>query len=70
MGIENSLLDFVNNNSLLKPEWLENFGKNKVLTLDDLADLSGAELLDILPSGALTAEDAGNLIMEARKSWE
>ncbi len=70
MGIEASLLDFVNNNALMKPEWLDNFGKNKILTLDDLADLSTAELLDILPSGALSSEDAGNLIMAARASWE
>lgn len=70
MGIEASLLDFVNNHALLKPEWLENFGKNKVLTLDDLADLSTAELQDILPSGAINAEDAGSLIMAARASWD
>ena len=70
MGIEASLLDFVNNHPLLKPEWLEYFGSNKVLTLDDLADLSTAELQDILPSGALNAEDAGGLIMAARASWE
>ena len=70
MGIEPSLLDFVNNHALLKPEWLENFGKNKVLTLDDLADLSTAELQDILPSGSINAEDAGSLIMAARASWD
>ncbi len=70
MGIEASLLDFVNNHPLLKPEWLEHFGANKVLTLDDLADLSTAELQDILPNGALNSEDAGSLIMAARASWE
>ncbi len=70
MGIQASLLDFVNNHELLKPEWLENFGKNKILTLDDLADLSTAELLDVLPSGALNSEEAGSLIMAARESWE
>lgn len=70
MGIEASLLDFVNNHPLLKPEWLEYFGSNKVLTLDDLADLSTAELQDILPNGALSAEEAGSLIMAARASWE
>ncbi len=70
MGIEASLLDFVNNHPLLKPEWLEYFGSNKVLTLDDLADLSTAELQDVLPNGALSAEEAGSLIMAARASWE
>ncbi len=70
LGIEDSLLEFVNNNDLFKPEWLEKLGSNKILTLDDLADLSTAELQDILPSGALNAEDAGSLIMAARASWE
>ena len=70
LGIEGSLIDFVNNHPDLKAEWLDSFGKNQVLTLDDLADLSTAELLDILPNGAMKAEDAGKLIMEARASWE
>ncbi len=68
IGVESSLIDFVNNNSALKQEWLEKLGENKILTLDDFADLSTAELQDILSS--LSAEDAGNLIMAARASWE
>jgi N utilization substance protein A len=69
LGIESSLIDFVNANPLLKAEWLENMGANKILTLDDLADLSAVELQEILPSGALNSEDAGNVIMAARANW-
>ncbi|MEQ1789719.1 MAG: transcription termination factor NusA [Rickettsiales bacterium] len=70
MGIDVSLINFVNNNPPLKAEWLKKFAANEVLTLDDLADLSAVELLDILPSGTLTTEDAGAIIMAARASWE
>ena len=49
---------------------LVTLGKAGVKTLDDLADLSTAELQDILPSGSLSAEDAGSLIMAARASWD
>ena len=65
LGMEDSLIQF----SGLKPEWLEALGQNKVLTLDDFADLSTAELLDILPHAKLSSEDAGALIMAARASW-
>lgn len=70
MGIEPSLIEFINNNPIFNNEWLEDLGNNKVLTIDDLADLSTAELIDILPSGSLSSEDAGNLIMAARATWE
>jgi N utilization substance protein A len=70
LGIENSLIEFVNEHPDLKAEWLEKFGENKVLTLDDFADLSSAELLDILPNGAMNLDEAGELIMAARASWE
>ncbi len=70
LGLEDSLITFVNEHPNLKDEWLENFGKNKVLTLDDFADLSSAELLDILPNGSMNLDEAGELIMAARASWE
>ena len=70
LGVEASLITFVNDNPALKAEWLEKLGENKVLTLDDFADLSTAELLDIIPGNALSAEEAGSLIMAARASWE
>ena len=65
LGMDASLINFDG----LKREWLEKLGENKVLTLDDFADLSTAELLDILPDAGLSAETAGQLIMAARASW-
>lgn len=53
----------------LTQEWLEKLGENKILTLDDFADLSTVELLEMLPGSTLSAEDAGQLIMNARASW-
>ena len=70
LGVDASLMNFVNEQEAMKSEWLEKLGENKVLTLDDFADLSTAELLDILPSGSLNQEAAGNLIMAARASWD
>jgi len=69
LGMEASLIDFAASHAVIQPDWLEKFGENKVLTLDDFADLSTAELLDILPNAKLSAEEAGQLIMDARASW-
>ena len=67
--MDQTLIDFAAQHAAIKPEWLEKFGENKVLTLDDFADLSTAELLEILPNTNLTSEEAGQLIMDARASW-
>ncbi len=64
-GMDASLIGFAG----LKQEWLEKLGANKVLTLDDFADLSTAELLEIIQDSALDADQAGQLIMAARASW-
>ena len=69
LGMDQTLIDFAAQHAAIKPEWLEKFGENKVLTLDDFADLSTAELLEILPNTNLTSEEAGQLIMDARASW-
>ncbi len=69
LGMDASLIDFAATNPALKQDWLEALGKAKVLTLDDFADLSTAELLDIVTDSELTSEDAGQLIMAARSSW-
>ncbi len=44
-------------------------GKKGVKSLDDLADLAGDELVELLPDAGLTAESAGELIMAARAHW-
>ena len=38
-------------------------------SLDDLADLAGDELVELLPESGLTEESAGELIMAARAHW-
>ncbi len=43
----------------LKQEWLEKLGEAKVLTLDDFADLSTPELLEILPDAGLNVRRSG-----------
>jgi len=65
LGMKKDLIEFEG----MKPEWLEKLGEAKVLTLDDFADLSTAELMDILPNSGLSSEDAGQMIMNARASW-
>lgn len=44
-------------------------GEKGIKTLDDLADLAGDELLEILPPGSLTEERAQDIIMAARAHW-
>ncbi|MBK8173852.1 MAG: transcription termination/antitermination protein NusA [Rhodospirillales bacterium] len=53
----------------LKPAMLVALGEAGVKTLDDLADLAGDELLDIVPQGTLTLERANDIIMAARAHW-
>jgi N utilization substance protein A len=65
LGMDASLITFEG----LKQEWLEKLGESKVLTLDDFADLSSAELVEILGSGQLSMEEAGEMIMKARAGW-
>lgn len=44
-------------------------GQNGVKTLDDLADLAGDELVEILGTDAISESEANNLIMKAREHW-
>jgi N utilization substance protein A len=44
-------------------------GEKGVKTLDDLADLAGDELIEIVGSEALTEEAANEIIMAARAHW-
>lgn len=63
LGMDASLLTFEG----LTPEILVALGENEVLTLTDFADLATDELMDILPKGSLSEEEAGALIMTARE---
>ena len=44
-------------------------GENKVLTLDDFADLSRGEFLDFVPDSRLSTEEIDSMIMKARAHW-
>ena len=44
-------------------------GNAGVKTLDDFADLSSDELLDIIGEKAMSQEEANDLIMKAREHW-
>ena len=46
---------------------LMTLSKHGVKKLDDLADLSTDELIEILPS--LSAEEAGEIIVKSREHW-
>ncbi|MGZ9033848.1 MAG: helix-hairpin-helix domain-containing protein, partial [Rhodospirillales bacterium] len=53
----------------MKPAILAALGESGVRSLDDLADLSGDELLEYAPDGALTLDQANEIIMAARAHW-
>ncbi len=50
-------------------EMLLKLAESQIKTMDDLADLSTDELLDILGKGSLTRAQADSLIMQAREPW-
>jgi N utilization substance protein A len=53
----------------IKPAVLVALGQHGIKTLDDLADLSGDELLELAPPGTLTLEKANSIILAARAHW-
>lgn len=65
MGVE----DDVANIEALTPAMLVKLGEKGVKTLDDLADLAGDELIDILGKDAMTLDQANEVIMAARAHW-
>jgi N utilization substance protein A len=65
LGVEDAVAEIEG----LKPGVLAALGEQGVKTLDDLADLSTDELLEIAPSGTLTRERANAVIMAARAHW-
>lgn len=59
LGVEDALAELDG----LTPSMLVVLGEKGVKTLDDLADLASDELLDILPDGAMSEEEANTVIM-------
>ena len=53
----------------LSPAQLVILGENEVKSLDDLADLASDELVEMLPAGTMTMDDANAIIMAARAHW-
>ena len=53
----------------LAPAMLVKLGEKGVKTLDDLGDLAGDELVDILGKDGLTEDEANAVIMAARAHW-
>lgn len=66
---ELQLDDALKNTEALTMEMLVKLGENGVKTLDDLADLAGDELLEIVGAKEMTEEDANAIIMKAREHW-
>lgn len=44
-------------------------GQNKILKLDDFADLSKDEFVELVPQSKLSSEEIDSLIMKAREHW-
>ena len=53
----------------LTPSMLVTLGENGIKTLDDLGDLAGDELVEMVASPHLNDEDANAIIMAARAHW-
>jgi len=65
MGVEDDVAKI----EALTPAMLVKLGEKGVKTLDDLADLAGDELLDIIGKDAMTLDEANEVIMAARAHW-
>jgi transcription termination/antitermination protein NusA len=65
LGLSDDLINFEG----LGSEQVMKLGEAGVKTLDDLADLAGDELIEILGSDALNGDQANDIIMKAREHW-
>ena len=65
LGVDDDLGEFEG----ITTEMMVLLGEAGVKTRDDLADLAGDELLEIVPQGAMTLDAANDIIMQARAHW-
>jgi N utilization substance protein A len=65
LGVEDAVAEF----DVFTSAMLVTLGEKGVKTLDDLADLAGDELVEILGEGAMDEETANAVIMAAREHW-
>ena len=67
--VELGVTDEVASFEIFSPQMLIALGEKGVKTLDDLADLAGDELVEILGKDAMDEEQANEVIMAARAHW-
>ncbi len=65
LGLKDDLISFEG----LSPDQIMQLGASGVKSLDDLADLAGDELVEILGKDSISEQDANALIMKARAHW-
>jgi N utilization substance protein A len=65
LGLKDDLISFEG----LTPDQIMQLGAAGIKSLDDLADLAGDELVEILGKDKITETDANALIMKARAHW-
>ncbi|MBK6895014.1 MAG: transcription termination/antitermination protein NusA [Alphaproteobacteria bacterium] len=65
LGIADNLMDAEG----LLPNQIVKLGEKGIKTLDDLADLAGDELVELLGADSITLTDANAAIMKAREHW-
>lgn len=65
LGLSEDLVSFTG----LLPQHILKLGEQGIKTLDDLADLAGDELVEMLGEDQITAKDANDVIMQARQHW-
>ena len=65
LGLSDDLVNFAG----LSADQIMKLGQSGVKTLDDLADLAGDELVEILGDKKISENDANALIMKAREHW-
>jgi N utilization substance protein A len=69
LKVDQQLVDLVEKSEFLDLNTLEIFMNNKIITLDDLAELSSDELIDVLGKNSVSQDAANAIIMDARKHW-
>jgi N utilization substance protein A len=65
LGLKQDLVEFKG----LNPSQILKLGESGIKTLDDLADLAGDELIELLGEGQLSPKAANEAIMAARAHW-
>lgn len=65
LGLQEDLVSFEG----LNPDQILKLGEQGIKTRDDLADLAGDELVEMLGEGVMTVKEANDVIMQARAHW-